>query len=96
MENQVKGVYISRKPYNEFCDKLLAWAKSIGVPNLYTADQLHLTVLYSRENIQHSLDTESVRVEPVGISVLNTSLVLFVYENRLFERFFDLLSEVVS
>lgn len=93
MENQVQGIYIERKLYPKDSKHLLEWASTFNIRGLYTKDQLHLTVAYSRENISHTLDTESLTVEPIGLTTFGNSLVLLVYNNQLFERFFDIILE---
>ncbi|NCB03611.1 MAG: hypothetical protein EOM67_15880 [Spirochaetia bacterium] len=90
---ETKGVYVSRGLYPDGSKALLEWAKSLGIPNLYSEDMLHCTVLYSRENIQHRLSGESTVVTPCGLTILGTSLVLMVISTELQERHLDLLSE---
>jgi hypothetical protein len=44
-------LYVSRKLLPESGRKLLSWARSQGIPNLEPVDELHVTILYSRQPV---------------------------------------------
>lgn len=46
-----KPLYVSRRVKPETAKKLLAWASAAGIPDLYPAADLHVTVLYSKSPV---------------------------------------------
>jgi hypothetical protein len=46
-----RPLYVSRQLEPDSGRKLLAWARDLGLPNLEPLDQLHVTVLYSRQAV---------------------------------------------
>lgn len=66
-----RSLYVSRKLLPASAKALLSWAAGQGIPNLFPADELHVTVLYSKTPVDwfamgDAWSGEKLRVVPGG------------------------------
>lgn len=66
-----RPLYIYRPVKPKTAKKLLAWAKKVGIPNLLSADDLHVTIIYCRQPVDwfemdDSWERKDLTVNPGG------------------------------
>jgi uncharacterized protein len=82
-----RTLYVSRKVMNAAA--ILAWAKKQGIPNLFAASDLHVTITYSRQPVDWFLMGESWQGElklaaggPRQVAKLGTNSVCILFASN--------------